>query len=381
MHSLMVLIDGWGDDYQQAVAGETAAVADLPNLKRILAWGRLHYFSICEKTAAPAFSRAVVPGSLSCILRLLGIPDVKQPRSRSYLELLASGGKMRPDQLVLRCNLVTKDARGRLAAFNSVLPWPELENLFQKIRQSFQAVEFWPQQGYKNLLLVPYDPALLTLSIAPPHESLGRPVQDLLAGLRQAAPDIGDFLDGSEELFKPYNPVGYSYGLYPWGISPQITLPQFKTLYHGQGEVVGGIGLVRGLGLAMGMRVPYLARATGDVDTDLQAKLEAVLASQADFVLVHFNGADEAAHRENFLEKKAFLARLDREFLRPLLKWAPQGLRIIICGDHATSSLTGKHTRDAVPFAAAVWEKEESCLLADWDEAMGFLMKGRNGND
>jgi 2,3-bisphosphoglycerate-independent phosphoglycerate mutase len=224
MHSLMVLIDGWGDDCQPVAAGENAVVADLPNLKKILAWGRLHYFSICEGTTAPAFNRAVVPGSLSCILRLLGIPDAKQPRSRSYLELLASGGKMRPDQLVLRCNLVTKDAKGWLAAFNSVLPLPETQKLFQKIRRTFQAVEFWPQQGYKNLLLVPYNPSLLDLPIAPPHESLGRPVQELLAGLRQAAPALGDFLDGTEKLFKPYNPPGYSYGLYPWGVSPQSYL-------------------------------------------------------------------------------------------------------------------------------------------------------------
>ena len=48
--------------------------------------------------------------------------------------------------------------------------------------------------------------------------------------------------------------------------------------------------------------------ATGDTDTDLTAKVAATLqaAQKYPFVLLHINGADEAAHRKHAKEKSNF---------------------------------------------------------------------------
>ena len=381
MRSLMVLIDGWGDEpVLRQAAKSYFSTANLPNFEQLATWGRLHNFSVCAPAAGSKFTQEVVPGSLSCILRLLGVADACQPKSRSYLELLAAGGVLNQSQLVLRCNLVTRDKKGRLASFNGSLALEAQAKVWAKIRQRAGTVVFWPQTGYKNLLLVPDSPVLRNLTIRPPHESLGCPVKPLLADLRLASPETAAFLDWTDQLLQPYKQTEGELGFYPWGVSSKVKLPSFKSLYGCTGAIVGGIGLVRGIGLAMGMQAPLIPQATGDVDTDLNAKLKAALVSPEDFVLVHFNGTDEAAHRRNFREKTAFLEQIDKKFLGPLLQTAKPGLRIVICGDHATSSLTGRHTRGTVPFLAAVWQKQEDCLLKGWDKSLAFLTKGRKAN-
>lgn len=53
-----------------------------------------------------------------------------------------------------------------------------------------------------------------------------------------------------------------------------------------------------------------------------------------DFVLTHFNGADEAAHRYDYQSKAEFISAIDEEFLEKIINNIQEPLRIVICGDH-----------------------------------------------
>jgi 2,3-bisphosphoglycerate-independent phosphoglycerate mutase len=92
---------------------------------------------------------------------------------------------------------------------------------------------------------------------------------------------------------------------------------------------------------------------TGDVDTDLAAKRDAVLHALAEGRLrtvVHVGGADEAAHRLDPDGKITFLERVDRELLAPLSDVvAAAGATLRVCPDHGCDPLTGRHSADPVP--------------------------------
>ena len=75
--------------------------------------------------------------------------------------------------------------------------------------------------------------------------------------------------------------------------------------------------------------------------------------------MVHFKGADDAAHDRNVAYRVAYLEAADA-LLRQLLArlWAHEaagGARYVVCvtGDHSTPVLYGDHSNEPVPLAAA----------------------------
>lgn len=93
-----------------------------------------------------------------------------------------------------------------------------------------------------------------------------------------------------------------------WGQSVPVALPPFPQ----KSAVICGKELVKGIARLLHMELFPVKVATGDVDTDLDAKTEAALraAERCPFVLLHINGADEAAHRHDSAEKETFLCRV-----------------------------------------------------------------------
>lgn len=78
-----------------------------------------------------------------------------------------------------------------------------------------------------------------------------------------------------------------------WGQSVPVALPPFPQ----KSAVICGKELVKGIARLLHMELFPVKGATGDVDTDLDAKTEAAAlraAERCPFVLLHINGADEA---------------------------------------------------------------------------------------
>lgn len=376
MRSLMILIDGLGDDPIPAWNGQTPfSRARHPNLDTLASRGVSRDISICGTDLAP--------GSLTCILRLLGIPKKYFPANRAYLELLAQKRDISEYEMVLRCNIVSLDEAGRLVSFNGMgLSAVEKKEIALKHNHILQDIEFLHLSDYRNLLLLPRHEQLLACYIAPPHESMGLKAADLLRDLRSSCLEMNLFLDESAKIMEPYARQGLHYALYPWGPSARTVLPDFAGINGRPGALVAKAEIVRGIGLALKMLVPELPTATGDVDTDVAAKLQATLdlLPQRDFVFTHFNGADEAAHRHDYEGKMLFLERLDREFLGPLLQKWQEPLKILICGDHVTSSVTGRHTSGPVPVTAAVTNAQEDIQLYSYQDIINFSVKAGKKN-
>lgn len=371
MRSLLVIIDGLGDDSFAAWQGRTPfEKAVHKNMDALIAQGSLQELSICEDD--------LVPESCSCILRLLGVAKEDMPHNRAYLELLANGRDVSEYEMVLRCNLVAVDAAGYLAGFNGAgLTAEQMQEAAQLCDGILKDIEFIHLSEYRNLLIMSKEAKVLNCKIKPPHESVGEHLEELLADLKNSSLAVKYLLQEAEERLKKFAHDGLHYSLYPWGVSSRQTLPSFYNLHKLRGGVVCKAEIVRGIGKALGMEVRVPRGATGDVDTNLHSKAEATLEllPQYDFVVAHFNGTDEAAHRYDALEKVAFIERIDKEFLGTVIDAIEEPLKIVICGDHVTSSVTGKHDRGTGPVITCCLDGRGAVKLENYQDIIKFLMK------
>lgn len=278
------------------------------------------------------------PDSLCCIGTLLGLPAEKIPAGRAWLEALACGVPVGPDDLVFRCSAVRIE--------NGVLT--DCRQPVAERAAGFEHLYVLEEGGgCKALLVVPgARPALESLHTFAPHQNLGQPIARLApsapAGLRTL---FGRLLER---------------GLYAWGEAAETPLPAYFSLHGARGAAVAATGIVRGLAAAMDMACPALPGCTGDVDTDLDAKGRAAaeLLCTHDFVLVHVNGTDEASHRRDPSGKNVFLRRICRQLL-PVL--AAQPACFTVTADHVTDAATGCHTLQ--PVAEYRWNTARSAAL------------------
>ena len=143
---------------------------------------------------------------------------------------------------------------------------------------------------------------------------------------------------------------------------------------HGiSAAVVAGCNTVRGLGRMFGFEAISDPRFTAAFDTDLKAKMSAVVAAldHHEMVYLHVKATDICAHDRKPLAKRDFIERIDQAL--DILVAA--GSIIALTADHTTDSNTGFHTADPVP--ALLYDP----AAAATGEAVVFGEKAcRNGN-
>jgi 2,3-bisphosphoglycerate-independent phosphoglycerate mutase len=134
------------------------------------------------------------------------------------------------------------------------------------------------------------------------------------------------------------------------GPTPAGVVPRATTMVCARGTAAGCARL-------LGANVTTPAGATGDVDTDLAGKLNAALeaiAADCPCVVVHVGAPDEAAHRGERAAVVAALEAIDAQLVAPLREAVEEvDGRLVVCPDHGTDPLTGRHDRAPVP--AIVW--------------------------
>lgn len=376
MRSLLVLIDGLGDEPIEVWGGRTPfEYAQHPVMDALATTGGLGHCSICEQD--------IVPESCSCILRLLGVDKQDMPQNRAYLELLAHGRDISEYEMVLRCNLAAVDASGRLVGFNATGLTPaKMQEAAAVCDAVLKDIEFIHLSEYRNLLILDKEATVLDCAVRPPHESVGEAVDELLEPLRRASLSLNYFLNETNKRLAFLAHDSLHYILYPWGPSARQTLPSFESLHGIKGGAVCKAEIVVGIARALGMETIIPPTATGDVDTDVAAKAtEALeLLQRNDFVIAHFNGSDEASHRYDYVAKADFITKIDREFLEPLSHRLTEPVKVIVCGDHVTSSITGKHGAGCTPVVAGYLRADLLSHTRIWQpknyhQILDFLMK------
>lgn len=157
--------------------------------------------------------------------------------------------------------------------------------------------------------------------------------------------------------------AGFDLDVWPDGARPAGPLPPLTAAppFRSAGTaaapprpvtLVCGPGAVAGLGRLLGARVVVPAGATGDVDSDLDAKAGAALDAldRGEDVVVHVGGPDEAAHRREPRAKRAAIEDADARIIAPLARAVDV---VAVTSDHGTCPFTSRHDPGPVPVVVA----------------------------
>jgi 2,3-bisphosphoglycerate-independent phosphoglycerate mutase len=254
--------------------------------------------------------------SLTCILTLLGVKRIPK-KLRGYAEALGAGIPVKSGDLIVRGSWFALDAAG----FCTVPAKAPL-----KVNPSSGAVYHW-LEDYKSLFVLPgMAECIVRVETYPPYRCAGK-------AARSFCPSENSAL---EKLFNAL--LSDDLCMIPWGESVPALLPPFPHL----SAVVCGTNIVRGIARLLQMKLIPVVGATGDIDTNLAAKTAAALraAQTYPFVLLHINGADEAAHRLCPEQKRTFLHKVDSLVLPWLLGSAHT---VYVASDHASDPASGLH--------------------------------------
>ena len=269
------------------------------------------------------------PESLGCILRLLGTKKVPL-HLRGYAEALGYGIHVNKNDLIFRGSWFSLDEQGRCN-----IPTPAPESIAEG--EGY----YYHLEQYKSLLVFPnMANCVADIVTYPPYACNGKDARTLCPKRCIAA----------SRVFQ--SQLAENRCLILWGQSAPAKIAPFSQ----RAAVICGTPIVKGIAKLLNMDLIPLSGATGDIDTDLLEKMQATLnaAKNYPFVLLHINGADEAAHRKNPNEKTAFLRKVDMVVINSLLQSEHD---IYVVSDHGTDPITGQHIGSRQPLFKNVYAK------------------------
>ncbi|WP_045212846.1 cofactor-independent phosphoglycerate mutase [Desulfonatronovibrio magnus] len=350
---LMLVADGMGDwpipelDNQTPMeAAETPAMDSLAALSKV---------GLCQ-----TIPQQMPPGSDIANMALLGYDPVKYHTGRGPIEAAAQGLKPDSDDLVWRCNLVTlagQDENMVMRDYSAGHITSEASTpLMHKLQDQAGTQEFTIHPGvqYRHLIVQKngMNTSARDIQIRPPHDILDQPVSPDMVQYQQYLP-LWEVVNKCNHLLATECSPHKANAVWPWGQGPPLSLPLFTDRYGLSGAVISAVDLIKGLGLAAGLKVLDIPGATGLLDTNYQGKAQTAMdfLQHGDFVFVHLEGPDECGHMGCVEDKVEAISRFDRFIVNPLLNHL-QGSEfiMIICCDHLTPIRIRTHSRDPVPF-------------------------------
>ncbi|MDR2695807.1 MAG: 2,3-bisphosphoglycerate-independent phosphoglycerate mutase [Deltaproteobacteria bacterium] len=363
MKHVLFILDGASDDPLPELGGRTPLEAAFtPHLDFLAGQGSLFRL----QTAFEGFPVE----SLVCIMGILGYDPARYyPHGRASVEALARGIPLQANDLALRCNIVrvSDDGAAMLDFTAGMISDAHARQMLIRLRLPDIAWEVYPGQSYRNLLIIrnarrgaPH--VGRELVCAPPHMHTGETIRDLLPTgatprAHKLALQLSDFLLDTFERFTSRTRPAGCVGNMLWVWSPSIApnLPSFHERHGLRTFVVAGLDFMHGLGMACDMEFGLVPGATGYMDTAYAAKAEAAItaARDHDFVIVHVNSPDEAAHQHDSRAKIAAIEGIDRFVIAPMLHFLREthagAFAVAACADHMTRCSDGKHVGEPTP--------------------------------
>lgn len=378
MKHLIILGDGMADRPVERLGGKTLLqYAHTPAMDQLANEGRCGML-----TTIPA---GFQPGSEVANSTILGYDMNKVYEGRGPLEAASIGYEMEPDDLALRCNLITlQDGKianhhgGHLGTEDGHVLIAELQR-----QLGSDKVKFLPGIQYRHLLII--KGGNKHIDCTPPHDHPGelwkeRLVKPLLdpdykPGNGRMSPEetadlLNDLIIRSQKVLEnyPLNASRKAHGkpmansIWPWGggyrpemVSLENQYPQIKN-----GAVISAVDLIRGIGHYAGLDIIKVPGATGLYNTNYDGKCRAAIEAlkATDFVFLHIEASDEAGHDGDLELKLRTIESLDQHIVEPILwevsRW-DEPVAVALLPDHPTPVELRTHVAEAVPFA--IWHK------------------------
>ena len=373
MKHIIILGDGMADHAVRALGNKTLLqYADKPYMDMLARKGKTGRLI----TIPEGFH----PGSEVANTALLGYDFTKVYAGRGPLEAASIGYEMQPDDLALRCNLITIENGVIKNHHGGHLTTEEGDELVQLLNKKLGSdkVKFITGIQYRHLLII--KGGNKHIECAPPHDHPGEPWKELLIkpeknwvdnpqSERMTAQETADLLNDlilkSQKILGecPFNKNRHANHqdmancIWPWGggYRPEMdTLahkyPQIKT-----GSVISAVDLIRGIGHYAGLNVIKVKGATGLANTNYEGKAQAAIDAlkKEDFVFLHLEASDEAGHDGDIDLKIKTIEYLDHRIVEPIyneVKTWNTPVCIAILPDHPTPVEIRTHVSEPVPF-------------------------------
>lgn len=370
MKHIIILGDGMADHPVERLGGKTLLqYADTPYMDLLARKGKTGRLM----TIPDGFH----PGSEVANTSILGYDLNKVYEGRGPLEAASIGYNMSPEDLALRCNLITLSDGIIKNHHGGHLTTEEGTTLIKYLNEKLgnEYIQFIPGIQYRHLLII--KGGSKHIICAPPHDHPNEAWKPLLIKAenenkedgrlspQETANLLNELIIKSQELLTahPFNlqrkdkQNDIANSIWPWGggYRPQMrTLSEMFPQIH-SGSVISAVDLIRGIGYYAGLEIIKVKGATGLANTNYEGKVEAALKQlrEKDFVFLHIEASDEAGHDGDLQLKLQTIENLDHRAVEPIYnevkKW-DEPVCIAVLPDHPTPVEIRTHVKDPVPF-------------------------------
>lgn len=325
------------------------------------------------------------PGSEVANTAILGYDLNKVYEGRGPLEAASIGYEMQPDDMAMRCNIITLADGVIKNHHGGHLTTEESRVLIEYLNANLgnEDIKFITGTQYRNLLIIRRGNKHIVC--APPHDHPNEQWRNLLVvpedgwadrkdGSRMTGKETADTINQlilrSQELLArhPLN-IGrtskshdVANSIWPWsgGYRPSMQtlgemFPEIK-----RGDVISAVDLIKGIGHYAGLRNIAVEGATGLADTNYEGKAQAAIEALRtdDFVFLHIEASDEAGHDGDLQLKLKTIENLDRRIVGPIyeeVKTWDVPVCIAVMPDHPTPVEIRTHVNEPVPFL--IWHR------------------------
>ncbi len=344
-----------GDYPREDLGGRTVLeVAQTPNMD----WIAAHGTGGLAQTIPPSMQ----PGSDVANMEIMGYDTTRMFTGRAVFEALSMGRHLGEKDIAFRANLVCLED-GLMKDYSAGhISSEEAGELIKIIDDALgtDTLRFYPGVSYRHLMV--WTAGTDTMETTPPHDIIGQEYEPYLPR-GESAEFTRSIMKQSEEVLKDtlVNNKRTASGKLPanslwlWGQGHPLHLDTIKEKYAITGGVISAVDLVKGIGVAAGLKPIFVPGATGYIDTNFRGKAEAALEAldTMDFVYVHVEAPDEAGHNGDVDMKIKAIEDFDAQVVGVAVdSYKKQGDRaVFVTCDHRTPLVKRTHTREPVPFA------------------------------
>lgn len=315
----------------------------------------------------------IKPESDTANLAVLSYDPSRYRIPRGPLEALAMGLPMNENTTALRCSLVTLSeedgidypARTMVDHSADEISTEEADELIRALEEGLGNDDrhFHTGVSYRHCLLWENAPALAEFT--GPHDIPDRVIGEYLPSDPEGnGYPYFELMRTSYEILNhhPVNEARRQKGLRPansiwlWAAGQKPSLPAFQEKWGLKATVISAVNLIKGIGIAAGMKSVDVEGATGNFNTNYRGKADAAIEAfknGQDYVYIHVEAPDECGHRGEIENKVACIEKIDAEILKPVYEYltkCKQDFKILVLPDHPTLLSTRAHSADAVPF-------------------------------
>lgn len=387
MKYVIILGDGMADEPIAQLGGKTPlAYANTPAMDALAA--------VSEIGMAKTIPAGMKPGSDTANLAVLGYNPRQYYTGRSPLEALSIGVELKPQDIALRCNIVTIseeegipfEERTIIDHSSGEISTEDAAELIAAVKPVFEndQYHFYVGTSYRHLLIWTGGEVI---DLAQPHDHL----TEVIGPHLPSDPVLYDMMKRSYDILNnhPINVARAKAGLnkanclWFWGAGTRPFLTNFTEKTGLKGAMISAVDLLKGIAVGADMEVIEVPGANGGLHTNYEGKaaagVKALLEDACDFVYIHVEAPDEMGHQGSVERKVQAIENLDGRVIAPVKEALDQAgveYRMLIMPDHPTPISCRTHTSNPVPYLLydSTCEKESGLLYSEEQGAKSGIL-------